>query len=386
VSSDQNLPVHWSEDGTGIRWATEVDLGVSSPIVSHSQVILTGETITGDDTSLKVVSVDLRSGKQLWETLVVSRKREDFSMRSVMNSSAGPTPATDGKHIFAYFGSHLAALDFKGNLIWLQHIDPDYLDQIRYGAGSSLVVTENNVIVFRDREATEVGWLAAYDKKTGERQWRKQWKDTCCSYTTPVLLKHEAQTEVVVAQAQRITSFDADTGKRLWQRPQPMNQPVASPVLVNDLLCSASGAHGVKDTTCWQLDAAARPKKRATKLWSARKGVGSMSSPVLYNGLLFSLADKGVLYCFNPYTGRIRWRQRLAPGPYAASLTAGDGKIYVFSIRGLASVVAATPEFQLLAENTLPQTGIVASPAIAGGCLLVRSQTHLTCIEGSGLS
>ena len=109
-----------------------------------------------------------------------------------------------------------------------------------------------------------------------------------------------------------------------------------------------------------------------------------MASPVLYNGLLFAITDKGVLYCLNARTGRVLWRDRLAPGPYIASLTAGDGKIYAISGAGRGSVVAAVAaEFKLLAENSLPQEGILASPAVADGCLLVRSKAHLMCVEGT---
>ena len=384
VSPETDLPLYWGEDGAGIRWKSAVPPGVSSPIVSRSQVILTAETVTGKKTNLKVISLSLKNGKPLWETDVFSRSREEIELRSVNNSPAGPTPATDGEHIFAYFGSHLAALDFDGQVVWLRRIDPKYLDEIRYGAGSSVVLTDSSVIVLRDQEETgRAGWLAAFDKKTGERRWRRRWQDTCCSYTTPVLLRRETHTEVIIAVARRIQAFDADSGKRIWHRPQDMNQPVASPVLVDDLLCSATGAHGVKDAACWQLDFAKKPKKMAKRLWRARKGINSIATPVLYNDMLFSITDKGVLYSFDPRTGATHWVARLSPGPYVASLVAGDGKIYAFSRHGGGSVIAASAEYQLLAENQLPEGEILASPAIAGGCLLLRSDAHLLCVEGT---
>lgn len=386
VSNEESLPVAWSKDGSGIRWSVEVPFGVSAPIVSRSQIILTGETPDDGNTSLEVLSLDLETGDPLWRTSVLSREREKFSIRSVMNSPAGPTPATDGERIYAYFGSHLAALDFEGKVVWLEEIDPNYLSEVRYGAGSSVTLTSDSVIVLRDREyanpKTE-GWLAAYDKETGERRWRTQWQDTCCSYVTPVIVERESQTEILVALAGKMTSFDAATGKRIWRKAQKMNQPVASPVLIGDLLCSATGAHGVKDATCWTLDPTQRPRKVAKPLWNSRKTVASMASPVLYDDLLFAITDKGVMYCIDPRSGKIHWTERLAPGPYVASLTAGDGKVYAFSKRGKASVIAASAEFELLAENTMPHVEILNAPAVAGGCLLVRTDEHLTCIEGA---
>ena len=254
VSSTEGLPLHWDEDGAGIRWQVEIpDKGISSPIVSGGRVFLTSEQQQGDDTALKVASYDLATGALQWRTTVLSRAREKFPPRSVTNSPAGPTPAADGKFVYAYFGSHLAALDFRGRLAWLEEIDPRYLDDIWYGAGSSLVLAGNQIIVFRDREQTGKGhfsWLAAFDKKTGRRVWRKQWRDTCCSYTTPLVLERPSGTELVVSMAGRLVSHDLGTGEPLWRREHLSWQPVASPVVMDDLVCVASGAHLNKGLSC----------------------------------------------------------------------------------------------------------------------------------------
>lgn len=387
VSTEEGLPVHWSEDGAGVRWTVEVPgPGVSSPIVNDWKIFLTGEEIEGDTTDLKVIALDLRTGERLWETTVLTREREPFPVRSVNNTSSGPTPVTDGERIYAYFGTHLAALDFSGELLWIYEVDSDYLDHVYYGAGSSLVLAGDKLLVLRDREKVApelVGWLGAYDKLTGKRLWRKKWQDTCCSYTTPILYEGQSGTEILITQAGRFASFELETGKRLWTRPQKVNQPVASPVLAGDLLCSSSGGHGVKNVTCWKMRANNKGNTRPEPLWASNQGVNSIASAVLYNGLLFSVTDEGVMYCFDAKTGRALWRTRLERGNYSASLTAGDGKIYAFSRWGSSSVIAAASRFELLALNTLPHRDVVATPAVADGCLLVRTNDHLMCVEGA---
>lgn len=387
ISPETDLPVRWAEDGTGVRWTAEIPgPGVSSPIVSNWQVVLSTESSQGDDVELGVMSLDLRTGEQLWKTTVVTRQREVFPQRSVNNSSSGATPTTDGETVFAYFGSHLAALDFSGQVVWLQEIDPKYLKEAWYGAGSSLVVADDKIIVFRDREKDKaglLGWIAAYDKKSGERLWQRKWDDTCCSYTTPIVLEGESGTEILVTQARRLVSFDAETGKRRWRVGQEIDQPVGSPLTAGDTLCSASGAHGTKNVACWQLRANSEGRMSPKMLWNMRRGVNSISTAILYNGLLFSVTDYGGMYCWDPSNGRTLWRNRIGSDGFSASLIAGDDKVYVFSRFGPAWVVAAKREFELLAENDLPHKDVVATPAIADGCLLVRTRDHLMCVEGS---
>lgn len=388
VSSAEGLPLHWNEEGEGIRWQVEVpDKGISSPIVSGGRVFLTSEEQQGEDTALKVLSFDLKTGAQQWQTTLFSRGREEFPPRSIDNSPAGPTPVADGEFVYVYFGSHLAALDYRGKVVWLEEIDPRYLQEVWYGASSSLVLVGDKIIVFRDREKAEEelhGWIAAFDKKTGARVWKKQWKDTCCSYTTPLVLAREGGTELLVSMAGRIMSYDPDTGEVLWRKEMLTEQPVASPVIWEDLICVSSGAHFNKGMACWRMKA--KRGKRPQELWKGGKAIPETASPVLLNGLLFTVTERGIMSAHNAETGKAQWRKRLSGDAqvYHASLVAGDGKVYVTSMGGSVSVIAAESRFKVLAENQLPAEGVVATPAIADGCLVVRTSAHLMCVEGTG--
>ncbi len=388
VSAEEGLPVKWGPEGDGLRWRTEIPYkGVSSPIVAGSRIFLTGEIQHEEGTDLKIISLELKSGALLWESTVVSRQRESFPPRSVLNNPAGPTPVTDGRLVFAYFGTHLVAVDFKGRIAWSEEIDPAYIELLFYGASSSLVLAGDNVIVFRDRERLDegvFGWIAAFDKKTGRKRWKVDWEDTCCSYTTPITVEGDGGTRILVALAGRIVAFDAATGTELWRRPQGTQQPVASPAREGDVVCVATGAHNVKATSCWRLGEV-EGVPSAQELWTRDRMGPSTGSPVMTKGFLFSLTENGFLRCHDSQTGKQLWRTRLAAGPYHASLVAGDGKVYAVSRHGTVSVFAAANRFNLLAENELPDTDIVASPAIADGCLIVRTGTSVLCIEGEGV-
>ncbi len=382
VSTEVGLPTAWEADGSAFRWrfASPYE-GLSSPIVAGSRIFLTGERVEEGSSDLRVFALSLESGELEWESSVVSRERESFPQRSVVNSPAGMTPATDGELVFADFGTHLVALDFDGELLWSREIQPDYLELMYYGAGSSLVLTADSVIVFRDRERLDEGvegWIAAFDKATGESRWRIGWEDTCCSFTTPMVVERAERTEVVAVLSSRVVSWDAATGEEIWRRPITATQPVSSPALEGDLLCVATGAHQRKQTACWQLDADGTPGDEP--LWHEKWAPGT-GSPLLYDGLFFILHENGFLRCQDARGGKVQWQTRLPEPPYHASLVAGDGKIYAVSRGGRVSVFAAGPGLRQLADNELPDINVLATPAIADGCLIVRTAESVLCIE-----
>lgn len=384
LSEADDLPLHWNKDGAGIKWSAALEgTGTSSPVVAGDRVYVTSATVAqvGQQVELMVTSFDLDSGKTLWRTTVVQRPRERMHM---INSSAGPTPVTDGERVFAYFGSHLAALDRSGETLWVKEIDPAYLEEARYAAGSSLVLFGDTVIVLRDRErvAEELeGWIAAFDKATGEEVWKKKTGPSCCSYTTPILIDGAESQELFVVLAGYVSSYDPATGKRLWRKKQVIAQPVSSPVVEGDLLCVASGAHGHRQARCWERtveDGAVNWKG----LWKYAKWVPDTSSPVLLDSRFYLLTEKGILRAIDARNGKLIWQKRLERAGYRASLVAGAGRLYAVAQTGTVSVVDPA-DGATLAVNTMPAETYVASPAIAGGYFLVRSDSHLYCIVGT---
>lgn len=383
VSPATDLPVEWGKDS--IRWKAPLPgRGNSSPIVSDGRVFIT--TAYPDEASeagrhwRAVLAFDLRTGAQLWETRIASKVVE---RRHRINSVAAPTPATDGKQVFVFFGSVLAALTPDGAVNWTREVDPEYVRYSRYGAASSLALTERAVIVFADREygyTEDLGWLGAFDKLTGEQLWRNEWDHTCCAYSTPVVIDRGAGEEILVAHSGRVAGYDAATGERMWEHLVPIQQNVSGPVYEGDWIGLAGGADHVRHSRGIRLTGLGHDTTTEV-LWDRNQLIPQVSTPLLYNGIMFTVTDKGVMAALEPETGNELWRTRLDQTGSRAALIGGDGKVYVWSEYGKLAVVAAAPELRILAQNELPEPGTNATPAIAGGCLLLRGKEHLYCIE-----
>ncbi|MDX1502351.1 MAG: PQQ-binding-like beta-propeller repeat protein [Thermoanaerobaculia bacterium] len=385
VTEATGLPVEWSADSPNVRWRTEIPgIGNSSPIVSHGRVFLTTAVDTGErQLSRRVVALDLDSGGILWQREVTAGEEEQ---KHPLNTSAAPTPVTDGRVVYAHFGDVLVALDREGEELWSTVIDPDYLEFSHYGAGSSPVLTEKAVIVAQDRETGEkaAGWIGAFDRRTGRELWRESWTDRCCSYTTPLIRDRGAGEEIIFPQQGMIVAYAAEDGRTLWTHELVVNQPVASPVTPEpDLLVFLSGANQVRVAQAIRLTGAGS-ETRPEALWQATRVVPQTSSPVVYQGLLYSTTDAGGMVArpvddLNPF-----YTRRLPSTAYESSLVAGDGKVYANNMRGETAVVRAGSRFELLALNSLGERGSNASPAVAGSSLLIRTRRGLFRIDGPG--
>ncbi len=325
-----------------------------------------------------VVCLDLESGEVLWERAPFAAAPEQKWERGTY---AMPTPATDGETVFAYFGSGLAALDYDGKLLWSERF-PGYARYTRYGAATSPVLTADAVIVVQESEAFQGGppsWIAAFDKRSGRRLWEIEPPGARDSYGTPLLWPTANGTQLVTASWKALVGYDAGSGERLWSLDYPMEQMVASLAHDGDVIAVTGGVYGDK---AMMVLRPAVDGSGVELLWESRRGVASISTPVFYDGKLFTVTDGGIMTCYDAATGDQLWKQRLG-GDHFASLVAGDGKIYAVSIEGEISVIAAGPEFQRLAVNRL-DGAVYASPAIAGGCLLLRTADSLYCIEAEG--
>lgn len=376
VSPALGLPETWTEDGANILWRSEVSSrGNSSPIVSGDHIFMTGARVANKVVDRFVMALNLDTGELLWETSIGTAPTVK---KHRLNTFAAPTPVTDGESVFVLFGDVVASLDREGQVQWEKEIDPIYPEYTVYGAASSPVLTRNAVIVAQDRESTEkpTGWLAAYDKATGEELWKTSWSNTCCSYTTPLIRQRGGTEEIIFAQAGSVTSYDAQTGEPLWHHPLEINQPVASPLMDDDLLVVFSGAHHVRHGAVMRL-AGAGEATQVEMLWQTKQMIPQTSSPVLYDGKLYTIVDKGVMACYDAETGRVIWRHRFpGGGGFHSSLLAGDGKVYISNRAGFVRVIKAGEAFQEISTNKL-EGGLTATPAFAGQSLLIRTATAL---------
>lgn len=324
-----------------------------------------------------VVCVDLASGEVLWEKAAFAAPAEQKWPRS---SWATPTPAADDELVFAYFGAGLAAFDLDGRMRWVQRF-PTYSRHTRYGTGTSPVLTDEAVLIVQESEMYQGGppsWIEAFDKRTGRSLWRLAPDDARDSYNTPLLVDAGAGEQLITASWQIIVAYDAASGERLWSVPTPQHQVVASMAHDDALIAVSGGVYGDQAVIVTRLPQGADDAPEV--LWRSTRGVATISSPVFYAGMLFTVTDGGIMTAYEAVSGAQLWKGRLR-GEHYSSLVAGDGKIFAVNTEGATSVVAASPDFEVLAVNELGEA-VYSSPAVADGCLLIRGSDSLFCVEG----
>lgn len=325
-----------------------------------------------------VVCLDLETGKQLWEKVVFTAPAERIHADG---SYATPTPATDGRHVVAHFGVGTACLDFDGRLIW-KIKDPAYVYDTRYGAAASVLIWRDRTIILQESEENtrRRTWMAAFDTASGQLLWKVQPRMLRMTYATGLLYENGDGTDLVVASYQELFCFNAASGQLNWRHRIPMTQIVASITRVGSTFCVGGGTWGPSGLIVWTLDSA-KPDDPVRELWKIERETPGCVSPLIYNNILFTLTDSGIMRAYDPLSGELHWRKRLK-GKYQASPVAGDGKIYACNTNGLTTVIAAEPQLKILSQNQLRGT-CRASMAVADSHLLLRTSDLLYCIAPS---
>jgi outer membrane protein assembly factor BamB len=364
VSSEKGLPVHWSKD-SNIRWKVKLEgAGVSCPIIWGERVFLTASTGRRND-QLHVWCYQRQEGRLLWHTRLFGTFPTDLFPPGGM---AVPTPATDGKHVYALFGTgDLACLDFAGRPVWLRSLAEEYGPfRNRWGMGSSPVLVGDLLVVQVDHWSQS--YLLGIDARSGANRWKTN-RDTAVNWSTPLPVRVGGRTQLVTAGTEKARGYDAATGRELWSVGGLHLQCIPTPAASGDLVFLTSGV----STLAVRLQG-----DTAKAAWVNKRAAAFLPSPVAYGGLLYVPADHDFVTCLDMADGKKLWKERLS-GPYHASPVAGDGKVYFPNSAGRVRVIHAGRTFQLLADNDLGEP-IIASPAIAQGNIFLRGERHLFCI------
>jgi outer membrane protein assembly factor BamB len=236
------------------------------------------------------------------------------------------------------------------------------------------VIHDGLVIVQNDRHADS--YVVAFDVKTGQEKWRVG-RDEMPSWATPVVAGG-ARATVVTNSPRFIRGHDATTGRELWRVEEGSQVKVPTPVVFEDLVIVTGG---------WPTGG--RPIiaiRMATGevAWKLERGSSYTPTPLVYQGVLYVCVDNGVLSAYDARTGRRHYQQRIAPdaGGFSASPVAAAGRIYLASEDGVLFVVRAGTTFELLARNDM-KAMVLATPAVVGDTLIVRTRSHLVAIGGA---
>jgi outer membrane protein assembly factor BamB len=388
LSDDKDLPVKWSET-ENLAWKTKLPgPGGSSPITAGKFVFLTCYTGYGiddedegnqDQSKLRrhLLCLDRKTGRILWDKDVKAKLPEPRfrGMGMPLHGYASSTPATDGKHVYVFYGkTGVFAYDFKGNQLWQKSVG-DRTDM--FGAGSSVALTKDLVIV---NASLEESALVALKKKDGSPAWKV--KGIGRSWTTPVLVDVGGKQELVLNTVKSIMGFDPATGKELWSCAGIPGMYTISSVVAKDgvVYTMSAGRGGGK---AMAIKAGGRGDvTKSHVLWT--KNVGdNITSPVVYKGHLYWAGQNGMAFCLSAKDGAVVYKERLKDTPPAyASATIADGKMYVVTRTKGTFVLAAKPKFEVVAHNTFKgdKSVFIASPAVSNGHLLLRSERFLYCL------
>lgn len=401
ISSETGLPTEWSET-KNIRWKAPIPgRGHSSPIVWGSKIFLTtsieGPVVPGAEAvrhyhkgqeylhpdsvgadhsyTMKLVCLDLSSGKMLWERTVYEGRVYDNRHRK--NTYASATPATDGQYIYLSFEAEgIYCYDFEGKRIWKTSLGR--IAKGGMGPGTSPVLFENLVILQCDQEYGEGSFIAAVDKKNGKEVWRVS-RDQRRSWATPLLVRTVQRTELVTSGPKKIVAYDPATGKELWTAPGVESNPIPSPVAGRNLVFVTAGSDA-KRAFAIRLGGSGDLTDTANLVWRYDKGTAYVPSPILYNDYLYLLTDAGALTCLEAATGKVVYQARLPVATkFTASPIAFDGKIMIISEDGDGFIVKEGPVPEVLNANPLGEA-VYASPAISHGNILIRGASNLYCI------
>jgi outer membrane protein assembly factor BamB len=406
LAESANLPLTWNvETGANVAWKAAIPgLGLSSPVVWDNLVFVTtaisanpqmvfesrlkGEPDRRYDTAeqeFRVLALDKRTGRVVWNQLALKTKPR--VLRHPHNSYASPTPATDGKHVVAFFGSEgLYCFDLKGKLVWkkdLGVLDQGAFDMPDYQWGSAASPTLWNSKVFLQVDMHRGSFLAAFDAPSGKELWRTA-RDSRPSWSTPTVVEGRTRTEVVANGVESIMGYDAETGKELWRLNGTSMISVPTPFTANGLIYVFSG-YFRNQRRSYAIRPGGTGDITGSKEFIAwmREEAPYLSTPVVAGGYVFALGNRGsgILNVYDALTGATVYQHRVGQGTGAsASLVAAGDRVYATNEDGEVYVIKAGKTYEQLASNTMGQP-VLATPAVSDGTLFIRGTTHLFALR-----
>lgn len=406
VSTNANLPDHWSAT-ENVEWKADIPgRGWSSPIVWGNSIFLSTVINTGASERLKkglymggerpeipksihqwkVICIDLESGKTRWDKTV--REGIPTAPTHLKNSYASETPVTDGKHLYVCFGNvGIYCFDFEGNEVWKFDLAARPM-RLAWGTGSSPALHAN--VLYYQNDNDEHSELIALDKHTGSKLWAVE-REEKSNWSSPFIWKNELRTELVTIGSKAVRSYDLN-GDLLWSLKGMSSVTIATPYAADGLLYISSGyvldprkaMYAIKPGASGDVTLPKGESNNEFIVWSNMSIAPYNPSTVVSNGRLYILYDRGYINCFNAKSGEMIYEKQVIKrgSGYTVSPWAYDGKLFCMDEDAVCTVVKECDTMEILHTNALaPDDICLATPAIVGDRLIIRTDKRLYSIR-----
>ncbi len=377
VTTEKNIPWQWSSE-EGICWRIPVPgSGISNPVIWEDRVIVTASD-GPQQADLHVICYAREDGRELWHQRLWGSAPTRYHAEK--SSMASPAPVTDGKHVFAFFGTgDVFCFDMQGQLQWQRSLASEYgRFENRFAASSSPLLFEDLLLLQCDHYGDS--YVLALEQSTGANRWKTDRPETWLSWASPQLVPvADGGQELILSGSHKVDAFDPRTGEKLWTVTGMCRECIPTPVFGNGHLYVVSGPKG----PTMAIQPGGRGDVTATHVkWQNRRGAPFVPSAILVGDYYYLVDDAGIATCLDSKTGKRLWQKRF-PGKFTASPVAGDGKLFFTNESGETVVIAAgVPEYRRLARNSVGEP-VYASAAISGGQFYLRTNRHLICIDGA---
>lgn len=378
LSAETNIPTKWSAT-EGIAWKVPVvGGGISSPVVWEDKIFLAAADGYRQRT-LHISCRALADGRELWHQKFWGTAPTRH--HGAKSSMASPTPITDGKNVYAFFGTgDVFCVDVNGNLVWYRSLATEYSPfENRFAASSSPVLYKDLLLLQCDHYGDS--YAIAIDKHTGANRWRVERPDAWLSWSSPQLVEVQdaADKELILCGSTRVEALDPRTGAKLWTVHGMAHECIPSPVVGHGLIYAVSGPKG--PTLAIQPGGRGDVTESRVK-WRNDRGAPFVPSAILVGDQYYLIDDQGVTTCLDAHNGTRVWRNRL-PGGYTASPVAAENRVYFTNEQGTTVVVeGGLSKYKEVARNALGEA-VYASPAISQGRIFIRTTGHLYCIDSA---
>ena len=386
ISLDKSAPLNWTEtDNIAWKSATE-GRGWSSPVVFKDQIWYT--TATPDGKEMFAICTDFNTGQNLFNIKVF--QPDTIYRKHAINSYATPTPCIEEGFVYVHYGRYGTAClsTVTGQIIWSR---TDLQCEHIQGPASSPILYKNMLILHM--EGSDIQYIIALDKSSGETVWRTDRPKECYAplewigkkaYITALIVEVNGKDLLISNGAAVCIAYDPETGKEIWRIVQGEDSTIAMPTEEDGILYFYTGFVTPPGGDLYAELLAVDPDGKgdiaaSNILWRVKSPVLQLLTPLVKDGLLYTIDSEGTLLCVDAKTGETVWSEKLK-GKYNSSPVYIAGHIYFNSIRGKTLVIKEGRELEIVALNSLDGE-IWATPAVVNGAILMRTSKYLYKIQ-----